>query len=123
MTAIPASDLRILVTGGARGIGAATARLLAADGARVMIADLLDAPYDAVVAQHDLGANPLSHGHLQAPLLALTAGSALLGVGVALAAVSLLMSFTLNVNRISMHDVYRNRLIRAFLGASRTVGR
>ena len=31
-----------LVTGGARGIGAATARALAADGARVVVADVLD---------------------------------------------------------------------------------
>jgi 3alpha(or 20beta)-hydroxysteroid dehydrogenase len=38
-------DLRhmtVIVTGGARGIGAATARALVADGARVVIADLLD---------------------------------------------------------------------------------
>ena len=55
MTAIPASDLRILVTGGARGIGAATARLLAADGARVMITDLLDTEGEALAAE--LGPN------------------------------------------------------------------
>lgn len=35
-------DLAILITGGARGIGAATARLLAAQGASVMITDVLD---------------------------------------------------------------------------------
>lgn len=51
MTAIPASQLRIIVTGGARGIGAATARLLAADGARVMIADVLDAEGGALAAE------------------------------------------------------------------------
>lgn len=42
MTAIAAADVRILITGGARGIGGATARMLAADGARVMITDVLD---------------------------------------------------------------------------------
>ena len=36
------ADLRIIVTGGARGIGAATARLLAEGGAKVMVADVLD---------------------------------------------------------------------------------
>ena len=55
MTAIPASQLRIIVTGGARGIGAATARLLAADGARVMITDVLDAEGEALAAE--VGAN------------------------------------------------------------------
>jgi 3alpha(or 20beta)-hydroxysteroid dehydrogenase len=35
-------NLRIVITGGARGIGAATARLLAADGAKVLITDVLD---------------------------------------------------------------------------------
>ncbi|WP_300391538.1 SDR family oxidoreductase [Henriciella sp.] len=39
---IPPKDICILVTGGARGIGAATARLLAEGGAQVMIADVLD---------------------------------------------------------------------------------
>lgn len=35
-------EVSIIITGGARGIGAATARLFAAGGAQVMIADLLD---------------------------------------------------------------------------------
>jgi 3-oxoacyl-[acyl-carrier protein] reductase len=42
-----------LVTGGARGIGAATARRLAADGARVAIADLDDAAASATAAAID----------------------------------------------------------------------
>ncbi|KJS24523.1 MAG: 3-alpha-hydroxysteroid dehydrogenase [Hyphomonadaceae bacterium BRH_c29] len=39
---IPPKDLRILITGGARGIGGAVARLLAADGAHVIIGDIID---------------------------------------------------------------------------------
>ncbi|RVQ69607.1 SDR family oxidoreductase [Croceicoccus ponticola] len=42
ITGIATKDLRLVVTGGARGIGAATARLLARDGARVMICDVID---------------------------------------------------------------------------------
>ncbi len=42
MPAIDPKQLKILVTGGARGIGAATARLLAGQGASVMITDVLD---------------------------------------------------------------------------------
>ena len=36
------SDLSIIITGGARGIGAATAQLLAAQGARIVLTDVLD---------------------------------------------------------------------------------
>jgi signal transduction histidine kinase len=45
---------------------------------------VLDAPYDSVVVTHDLGPNPLSHGQLQGPALAVTLASALLGAVVAL---------------------------------------
>jgi hypothetical protein len=41
-----------------------------------------------------------------------------LGFGIALA-VSVLASYWVNVNRFSLHSVYRNRLIRGYLGASR----
>lgn len=40
-----------VVTGGASGLGAATARRLAAAGARVVIADLQDGPGDAIAAE------------------------------------------------------------------------
>ncbi|MBL9010976.1 MAG: SDR family oxidoreductase [Alphaproteobacteria bacterium] len=50
-------DLRIIITGGARGIGGATARLLCAGGAKVMIADVLDADGEALAAE--LGPNAL----------------------------------------------------------------
>jgi two-component system NarL family sensor kinase len=61
----------------------ALASLVSAAGLVVGIA-LLDGPYDSVVAGHSLGVNPISHGHLQGPLLVLTVASAALGVVVAL---------------------------------------
>lgn len=51
MTARKPEDLKLLITGGARGIGAATARLLAGAGARVLIADVLTAEGEALAAE------------------------------------------------------------------------
>ena len=42
------------------------------------------------------------------------------GVAVALTALGLLMAWFINTNRFSLHAMYRNRLIRAYLGASNT---
>lgn len=42
MTANPVNSLHIIITGGARGIGAATARLLATGGAKILITDRHD---------------------------------------------------------------------------------
>ena len=42
-----------------------------------------------------------------------------MGASVALIGVSVVASYWINVNRFSLHAVYRNRLIRAFLGAAR----
>ena len=39
-----------IVTGGARGMGAATGRLFAREGAKVVLTDLLDAEGEAVAA-------------------------------------------------------------------------
>jgi len=55
MTACKPADLRILITGAARGIGAATARLLAAEGARVLLTDVLTTEGEALAGE--LGEN------------------------------------------------------------------
>lgn len=57
MPAISPNDLKILITGGARGIGAAVARDLHARGARVLITDVLDDEGAALAAE--LGAPAL----------------------------------------------------------------
>lgn len=51
MNIMAAADLSIIVTGGARGIGAAVVRDLAGLGARVMITDVLDAEGEALAKQ------------------------------------------------------------------------
>ena len=51
MKAVEAGQLKIIVTGGARGIGAATAKLLAERGASVMITDVLDGEGQALASQ------------------------------------------------------------------------
>jgi signal transduction histidine kinase len=45
---------------------------------------LLDAPYDSVVVGHDLGHNPITHGHFEIPLIVLMIASTGTGVVVAL---------------------------------------
>jgi NAD(P)-dependent dehydrogenase (short-subunit alcohol dehydrogenase family) len=44
-------DLVVVITGAARGIGAATARLAAANGARVVVSDVADSPGEALCAE------------------------------------------------------------------------
>lgn len=57
MPIIAPNDIKLLITGGARGIGAATARLMAAQGAQVMITDVIDDEGQALAAE--LGASIL----------------------------------------------------------------
>jgi hypothetical protein len=57
----------------------------------------------------------LQNGKLSPPWILLW-----LGIGTVIAAaIGLLASYCVNINRFSMHALYRNRLIRAYLGASR----
>ena len=49
-------------------------------------------------------------------------GRAVLAAAAALAAIGLLMSAFIDINKYSLHAMYRNRLIRAYLGASRSKG-
>lgn len=51
MDSIAVEDLRVIITGGARGIGASAARLLAEGGARVLVADVLDEQGMALAAE------------------------------------------------------------------------
>ena len=51
MTAISPTELKLLITGGARGIGAAVARDLQARGAKVLITDVLDDEGAALAAE------------------------------------------------------------------------
>ena len=51
MDTISTDSLSVIITGGARGIGAATARLLAYDGARVLITDVLQEEGEQLAAE------------------------------------------------------------------------
>jgi 3alpha(or 20beta)-hydroxysteroid dehydrogenase len=51
MMTIEPGDLKLVITGGARGIGAATARLLAPQGAKVLVTDVLDEEGEALAAE------------------------------------------------------------------------
>lgn len=51
MSIIEPADLKLIVTGGARGIGGALVRLLRAQNAQVMIADRLDAEGEALASE------------------------------------------------------------------------
>jgi len=51
MDALAPEDLKLIVTGGARGIGAATARLLAPQGASILITDVIDDEGEALAVE------------------------------------------------------------------------
>ena len=53
MSIIKVSDLSIIITGGARGIGAATAQLLAAQDARIVLTDVLDDEGQSLLTSSD----------------------------------------------------------------------
>jgi len=59
MDPVPVEELHIVITGGAQGIGAASAKLLAGQGARVMITDVLDDQGRAFAKE--LGSNAFYH--------------------------------------------------------------
>ena len=69
-----------IVTGGARGIGRASVRLLVREGARVVIADIDEAAGQALVAElgeatcfvrHDASSEAVSYTHLTLPTILL----------------------------------------------------
>jgi hypothetical protein len=47
-------------------------------------------------------------------------GRVLAGLALTFIAVSLVMALTININKFSLHGAYRDRLVRAYLGASRS---
>jgi hypothetical protein len=53
-------------------------------------------------------------------ILFYTPGRVLVGLLLLLAAIGLVASWLININEFSLHAAYRNRLIRAYLGASRS---
>ncbi|HEY6321213.1 MAG TPA: hypothetical protein VJA16_06615 [Thermoanaerobaculia bacterium] len=60
------------------------------------------------------------HGFLN--VIAQTPGRLVVGLAAALAALGLVAGYFVDVNRFSLHGAYRDRLIRAYLGASREPG-
>jgi hypothetical protein len=60
------------------------------------------------------------HGFLN--VVAQTPGRLVVGLAVALVALGLVAGYFVDVNRFSLHGAYRDRLIRAYLGASREPG-
>lgn len=113
-----------IVTGGARGMGAATCRLFAAEGARVAIADILDAEGEdlarelgdvALFHHHDVS-DEASWGRLLDATLARFGGVDVLinNAGV------LLMKGLLDIQKEEFERVLGVNLIGAFLGIKTT---
>jgi len=99
-----------IVTGGARGMGAATARLFVAEGARVVITDVLDAEGEALA--RELGDSAVFQHHDVATALSRFGGIDVLvnNAGV------LLMRGILETSRADFERVLGINLVGAFLG-------
>ena len=113
-----------IITGGARGMGAATVRLFAAEGARVVIADVLDAEGDALA--REVGAATLFQHHdvadeqsWQRLLRETTAHFGGVDVLVNNAGI-LLMKGLLDIQKQEFERVLAVNLVGTFLGISTT---
>lgn len=85
----------------------------------VALAAFLGLAADLVLTQLQDGLRLLGSVPDDAPLTERTMFSAQFGLILALVLLTWLQARRVNVNRFSMHGVYRNRLMRAFLGAAR----
>jgi 3alpha(or 20beta)-hydroxysteroid dehydrogenase len=109
-----------IVTGGARGMGAATARLFAAEGARVIISDVLDSEGEALARELGPAAMFQHHDVASEADWQLVVGAALTHFGGVDILVNnagvLLMRGILETSRADFERVLGINLIGAFLG-------
>ncbi len=118
-----ASGLVTLLLGGS---GKTAATVAKKAGERLSAATILDIATVIFILVLAIVLSRLCHSGVEAAVEALgVSGDSLakaaiaLGAALLLGGFSALVSYWVNVNRFSLHAVYRNRLIRAFLGAAR----